>query len=121
MILDLYNETAMMSGLKDQTIALIHCTNEIKPIKILISLHDLINLNMVIEETFKKHLDGPVWDVAALQEMSSLRRSLLVSHRADFKPVKKFDSYNYDLITLFNVYALRHKNARSAALLNACN
>lgn len=100
-----------MAGLQHQTIELIHCTNEIKPIKALISLHDLIEINLAVEQMFKEHKDAPIWDKAALQEMSNIRRSLLVCYRPDFKPVIKFDTYNKDLIALFNLLSLRHNNA----------
>jgi hypothetical protein len=110
MITQLYNESKLMAGLQCKTIELIHCTNEIKPIKALISLHDLIEINLAVESLFKDHKDAPIWDRAALQEISNIRRSLLVYYRPDFKPVSKFDTYNKDLIAFFNLLALRHNN-----------
>jgi hypothetical protein len=114
MITHLYDESKLMTGLQHQTMTLIHCTNEIKPIKALITLYDLIEINLAVEKLFKDHLDAPIWDRAALQEMSNIRRSLLIYYRNDFIPVHKFDTYNRDLISFFNLLALRQNNSSLA-------
>ena len=103
----LYDEVAIMRGLKTSTFALIRYTDEIKPIKKLIEVHDIIDLNLVVQQQFQDYKDAPIWDIPALKDLNRLRCELMVYHHSEFHPFSMLDRYNSDLIRLFNIMALR--------------
>jgi len=100
-VVKLFDEVALMNELKDDTIALIHATLIITPIKKLVDAHEIINLNLVIEQKFEEY-EEPPWDLPALSDLGRIRRELVLYHRPDFSPAKLIDSYSTKMIQLFH-------------------
>jgi hypothetical protein len=106
-LIKLHDEIKIMQGLKIDTISLIHKTESINPIKKLIEAHEIIDLNLKVGELFKDHKENPIWDEAALKDLNKIRCELIVYYYTDFRPFVALQKYNKDLITFFNVMALR--------------
>ena len=106
-IIQLHDEVAIMKGLKTSTFSLIHHTQIIQPIKKLVEVHDIIELNLIVQQQFQDYKDAPIWDVPALKDLNKIRCELMVYHNKDFKPFSLLDKYNKDLLVFFNVMALR--------------
>jgi hypothetical protein len=111
-IVSLYNEVELMKELGDSTVSLIHKTSSIQPIKKLITIHDMIQVNLTVSEIFKDHKDAPIWDKSALKEMNLLRAEILVYHHLEFTPFSALQKYNNDIIRFFNVMELREQNLK---------
>lgn len=100
-VVKLFDEVALMTQLQNDTVALIHATSIINPIKKLVTAYEIINLNLLIEEKFKDFEDPP-WDIHALSDLATIRRELVVYHRTDFLPVKLLDGYSDKMVRLFH-------------------
>ena len=102
----LFDEVEMVKALRDQTIELIHTTNDIHAIKKLIELHDLLHLNVLIQEHFK-YDDPPLWDLSALKAINHARVELLLFHQNDL-PARPLAAFNGKAMTLLNLVRLRN-------------
>ncbi len=109
-IIKLFDEVAMMNDLQNNTVDLIHATSIVMAIKKLVSVYDIIDLNLHIEKTYRSYKDNPPWDLAALTDLNQLRRELFVYHKLDFNPVFLFEKYNQKMITLFR--SIRRRKER---------
>ena len=107
-VIRLFDEVGLMVELKKSTLELIHATSFIKVIKKLVTAHDIIELNLLIEKQFSE-IDAPPWDISALSDLSRIRRELVVYHRTDFNPSKLLDNYSNSMISLFNCIKTRKK------------
>lgn len=106
-IIQLHDEVAIMQGLRASTFILIHHTQAIQPIKKLIEVHDIIDLNLVVQQQFQDYKDAPIWDIPALKDLNHIRCELMVYYHTEFKPFVMLDKYNKDLLLLFSIMALR--------------
>jgi hypothetical protein len=111
MIIRLFDEVALMSGLCEDTLRLIHATQKIQPIKLLIEAHDIISLNLSIKDKFEEFRDGPPWDLCALKQLNGLRQELFIFYRMDFHPPKMVDIYSTKVEHLYKVAKRRLTNA----------
>jgi hypothetical protein len=109
-IVRIYDEVKLMEGLLGSTISMMHNTTSIQPIKKLVAIHDIIDLNLTVSKTFTEHKDDPIWDKSTLKEMNILRAELFVYYYSEFKPFSSLQRYNNDIIKFFNVMALRESN-----------
>ena len=107
-VVRLFDEVVLMSELQEETIALIHATSIMNPIKKLVDAYEIISLNLTIEKRFKDY-DDPPWDIPALSDLSCIRRELVVYHRSDFHPTRLIDKYSTKLIKLFRHIHTRKK------------
>ena len=107
-VVKLFDEVAMMTQLQNDTVALIHATSIINPIKKLVTAYEIINLNLLIEQRFQD-IEDPPWDLPALVDLSTIRRELVVYHRSDFLPVKLLDGYSDKMVRLFHHIHVRKK------------
>lgn len=88
----LVNEIEVMNSLSDDAVNLIHTTKNIQAIKKTIQMHEIIQLNLSIQNDFGKH-DEIVWDLGALNALKIHRQEMIVYHGRDFSPnteLKKF-------------------------------
>ena len=108
-VVRLFDEVALMSELKSETVQLIHATTLVKAIKRLVDAHDIIALNLDIEKSFQSYNKAPPWDIPALNDLSIIRRELVVYYRQDFKPVKLVDNYSAKMGALFCSIKRREK------------
>lgn len=79
------NEIEVMNQLSTDAIRLIHSTEKIPAIKKLVTMHELISLNLNVQRDFSGS-DDIVWDLSALCEMKSIRHEMVVYHSRDFDP-----------------------------------
>lgn len=79
------NEIKVMSQLSSDAIKLIHSTHQITAIKKLVTVHELINLNLSVQKDFSGS-EEIVWDISALSEMKLIRHEMVVYHSRDFDP-----------------------------------
>lgn len=107
-VVKLFDEVAIMTELQKDTVALIHATSFMNPIKKLVDAHEIISLNLTIEASFSEY-DDPPWDIPALSDLSSLRRELVIYHRTDFNPSVLMDQYSMKMIKLFRHIHTRKK------------
>lgn len=111
-LIKLFDESSLMAELTDKTIVLIKATSVIPAIKRLVTAYDILSLNLEIEKKFREFRDGPPWDIHALQDLSMIRRELLVYYRQDFDPVNALDNYSQRMGTLLRVVDLRVTNGQ---------
>jgi hypothetical protein len=104
--LDLY-----LSSLQTDTVELIPMTKKIVVIKNLVTLHDLFDLSVKIRQEAK------VIDLAAVQEMGSLRLYLQLYHRLDFTPVVPFDSFNAKLLRFIRLAEMENPKISKAKFI----
>jgi len=109
-IISIHDEKGMMEKARSDSITLIQHTSTIQPIKIIIEIHDLIDLNLKIEQSFKCLEGEPIWDISALKEINRNRCEIMVFHHANFKPFSILIKYNNDLVKLLNIISLRIQN-----------
>jgi hypothetical protein len=95
LVISLFNETKMLQDLSQETVQLVHCTDVISAIKKLIATYELLEMAEKTLVVFKEISPGKpiIWDIPVVQEMDKLRRELVIYHRQDFTPIRKFDNY----------------------------
>lgn len=98
----LHNLDTYIATLRGDTIELIPTTKKVVVIKKLVSIHDIFDLAFAVRQT---HND---LDLAAIQELGSLRLNLQLFHRVDFDPVLTFDVYNGKMLRFFRIAALEY-------------
>ena len=103
MLIKLYDEVALMSELYCDTVNLIHATSTIKAIKLLVTAHDIISLNLEIEKNYKPYKNNPPWDIHALKDLNRVRAELLVFYRLDFKPAVLVDTFSVKVENLHRI------------------
>lgn len=108
-LVKLFDEVAMVKALREQTIELIHMTNNINAIKKLIDLHDLFHLNILIQEHFKSE-DPPLWDLSALKSINHARLEIVLYHQNDI-PARPLAAFNSKALTLLNLVRMRNNRA----------
>lgn len=111
MIVQLFDDVAIMKDLKKDIPALIHSTEAVPAIKKIISIHEIIDLNLTIEQNFKPFKDDPPWDLASIKDMNRTRIELLVFHLEDFIPKKTLFGFNEKIKSLFRIIHLRKPDA----------
>lgn len=67
----LVNEIEVMNSLSDDIISLIHTTKNVQAIKKAIQMHEIIQLNLNIQNNFGKNNNDIVWDVGALNAQTT--------------------------------------------------
>jgi len=107
MIIKLFDEVGLMSELHSDTVQLIHSTTKINAIKLLITAHDIIDLNLHIEQTYKPYKDNPPWDICALKDLRKIKAELLVFYRLDFSPPILVDHFSTKIENLTRIVSNR--------------
>lgn len=102
-IVKLFDEVVMMGNLRKNTIELIHATLNIIAIKKLITVYDIVDLNLEIEKKFKDYEDNPPWDIAALRDLNKIRIELVLFYRMTFTPLSILDKYSNNMVALLKV------------------
>jgi hypothetical protein len=108
-VVKLFDEVSLMREIRSDTITLIHATPEIKAIKKVTLVHDLIDLNLQILEKYREQmtawLDGAFqfWDFSALKELNHARCEIYLFHKVDFRPPYLVDTFNTKLVRLINL------------------
>jgi len=109
-IVKLFDEVAILHDLSVKTVELIHATSVIYAIKKLVSAHDIISLNLLIEKNFKEYEGSPPWDLAALKDLNHIRIELILYHRIDFSPMSLIDHYDNKMVSFLRLVQLKHSN-----------
>ncbi len=81
----LVNEIEVMNSLSEDSIRLIHATQQIQAIKKVIQIQDIVQMNLNIYREFSKP-DEIVWDIGALAALKIYRHEIIVYHSRDFDP-----------------------------------
>jgi len=102
-VVKLFDEVLLMGKLKAKTIDLIHATMNMLAIKKLVSVYDIVDLNLEIEKKFNEYKDNPPWDIPALRDLNKIRIELILFHRMEFTPLGQIDMYNNNMVTLLKV------------------
>lgn len=95
-------EILLVKNLMLETIEMFHCTKEVKAIKKLVKVYDILDLNQNILEKFTQ-VDGPCWDMASLNDLELTGRELFIYHINDFNPVNKLKSYRIEIGKLISI------------------
>ena len=112
-VVKLFDEVAMMTSLKEDTIHLMKKTDFVEAIKRLIQAHDIIVLNLDIQKRFRSFQDeGPIWDSAALADLRVIRRELLVYYRNEFDPIQEVYDYTDKLGYLLHSVSSRKERVK---------
>lgn len=106
-VVKLFDEVALMNELLCDTVQLIHATSLVRAIKILVTIHEIIDLNLEVQKRFMELKDEPVWDISALQDLKMMRRELNVYHKVDFDPTKLLEIYTKKMGALFHAITIR--------------
>jgi hypothetical protein len=112
-IKSLHNLDNYITTLRSDTIELIPTTKKVVVIKKLVSIHDIFDLACAIRQV---HDD---LDLAAIQELGSLRLNLQLFHRIDFEPVDPFDIYNGRILRFLRIAALEYPQLNVAKYITS--
>lgn len=96
----LVNEVDTMNHLLEDTVKLIHATDRVPAIKRLVTINDIITMNLEIQREFSG-MDSIVWDVGSLGALKIHRHEMIVYHSRDFTPpllLRKFTDRMHGLI-----------------------
>lgn len=99
-----------MRELLEDSVSLVHYTKTIPAIKKLVYAHDIVHLNLEVTARFGRdyvEYKEPVWDLGSLEDLSKIRRELLVYHRLDFTPEQNLALYGGKMARLFRLVSLR--------------
>jgi hypothetical protein len=114
-VVKLYNEQNLMMDLMGSTFGLITKTASINPVKKLVEIHDILNMNASLIQRFKSSnlTFDEVWlDVAALKHLNYLRCALMVYHHTEFTCTpQELMGYNRAFCRFLNLVILRLKNS----------
>lgn len=102
-IIKLFDETTLLRKLTVDTVQIIHLTNTIAAIKRLLHAHDMLHLTQEILDNYKSQFAEFVWDMPTISELDKVNRELIIYHRPDFKPIRRFDEYTTDLSKLISL------------------
>lgn len=103
-IVTLYDENVLLADLQTRTIDLIHATTVIDAIKKLVTAHEIISLNLEIQQKFKKEeVKESLWDKAAFKDLNRIRIELMLFHRCHFCPMKLVDQYSNKMLCFFRL------------------
>jgi len=102
-IVKLFDEVVMMGNLRKNTIELIHATLNVSAIKKLITVYDIVDLNLEIEQKFKEYEDNPPWDIPALRDLNKTRIELILFYRMAFTPLGLVDRYSDNMLSLLKI------------------
>jgi hypothetical protein len=112
-IIKLQDEFVLLEDLIIDTFNLIKKTKTLAPVRKLIEIHDILNLNASILVEYKKSdlTFDEIWlDAPTLKYLNQLRCELLVYHYADFISRQEIDIYNRSFCRFLNLVLLRLKN-----------
>ena len=107
------DETELLSSLLDATFLLLKKTKNIAPIKKLLEVYDILDVNTQILQKYKGGdlTFDEIWlDTATLRYLNRLRCELFIYHRKDFEYPRDFDGYNILFSRFLNLVILRLKN-----------
>lgn len=108
-VINLHNEDQLVESLVEDTLGLIHCTTRIKPIKLLVSAHDILSLTLMLEKQVAgEQPKAKVWDRSVLKDLGQIRLELMLKHRLEFRPLSNFDSYTANIGTMIRISGLHH-------------
>lgn len=107
----IYSEEGIMRDLQSESVVLIRHTTAIPAIKKVVEAHDIVSLNLGVMQIYST-INEPIWDLGSLQELSKIRRELLIYHKLDFDPEQKLELYGKKMAQLFRLVSLRIPNFR---------
>jgi len=100
-IVKLFDESILVKELISESVGLVHATHKIAAIKLLITILELLELNLTIIDRFSNQSKARneagaflYWDRASLKEFNYSRCALVLFHRPDFNPIDQLDHYN---------------------------
>ena len=91
-VLSIYDETKVITDLRNESLELIHCTRVVAAIKRLITAHDIFEMSLLVYERFKEIDEVPL-DKAILLDLRSIKSELVVFYRDGFDPPLRLDRY----------------------------
>jgi hypothetical protein len=106
-VVKLRDEVGLITELARDTIDLIHRTDRVKAIKMLVEAHEILTLGLEIERRFPEYKDNPPWDQAAFQDLNGIRTELLVKWIEAFDPKVLLPRYYHKVGTLFKILNLK--------------
>lgn len=109
-VVRLFDGEKTLKALSNETIKILHHTNAVIAIKKLLRIHDILDLNILIQQQFK----AQEWDIPALKDLNVTRAELIVFHHIDFDPYEKIYLYNNKLCSFLK--HLAHKFERDDLL-----
>ena len=68
----MFDEVEVLKSLKDRSLTLIKETDDVDVIKKLVSVHDIISMNLMVQENFTCPDGGVTWDYSALVDLRSI-------------------------------------------------
>jgi hypothetical protein len=83
----LVNEIEVMNSLSEDTIRLIHATQQIQAIKKVVQVQEIVQMNLDIQREFGEQNDI-VWDIGSLAALKQYRHEIVVYHSRDFNPAQ---------------------------------
>lgn len=113
-VIKIHDEQTLMEDLVCDTFALIRKADNLKPIKKLIEIHDILNINIKILQRFRKadFTFDDVWvDVPTIKYLNHLRCALMVYHHTEFSCTQDLVVYNQAFCRFLNLILLRLKNS----------
>jgi len=114
-VIKIHDEQSLMENLVRDTFALIRKADNLKPIKKLIEIHDILSININILQRFKKAdcTFDEIWlDVPTVKYLNHLRCSLMVYHHTEFNCTHDLIMYNREFCNFLNLIVLRLRNKK---------
>lgn len=113
MVLKLFDEQKLVSELVEDSIDLVHGTRKVAAIKLILTIYDLLSLNLRLIDQYKElgrahnELGNFLfWDRASLKELNYSRCALVLYHRPDFTPISLLDHFNVKAARLIHLAQL---------------
>ena len=102
-LLKLHNEIAIISDLKIKAFSLIGYCEHIKPVKILVDSHDILELSLEIANKFPSPSPGLfIYDESAMIQLSHLTRELVLFYH-DNLPKPQLPEYKNGMVHLLRL------------------
>lgn len=112
-VIKLRDDVVLMKDVEKFSVSVLHATDSVPAIKKIVTAHDIISLNLLIESRFKPYEGFPPWDLSSIKELNHIRIDLLVFHHADFRPYRRVLEWSEKMKQLFRTILL---NAPDLAL-----
>jgi len=106
-VIPLHKEVKLLSGLKDDTLILIHHTVVVQAIKKLVTVYDILDLALEIERKHNEFRFQPPWALALANDLHSIRCELLLRFADAFKPPILLPRYYSKVGQLLSMMELR--------------
>lgn len=112
-VIKLHDEKMLLEDLILDTFRMIKRTQTLAPVRKLIEIHDILNLNASLLAQYQSSelTFDEIWlDVPTIKHLNHLRCELMVYHYADFISKQEIDIYHRAFCRFLNLVLLRLKN-----------